>query len=100
MITGETRVQGEGDARETDLERGKAGPKEIGRDGIHRGGGAEGEHTVHTESRVSVFHVGCCSNGLSDDKKRCTSSPGNPLLPRDSNAHKPERVGGEGCAKG
>lgn len=82
------------DARETDLERGKAGPKEIGREGIHRGKERK-EHTVHTESRVSVFHVGCCSNGLSDDKKRCTSSPGNPLLPRDSNAHKPERVGGE-----
>lgn len=90
------------DARETDLERGKARPKEIGREGIHREKGereAEGVHTVHTESRVSVFHVGCCSNGLSDDKKRCTSSPGNPLLPRDSNAHKPERVGGEGCAE-
>ena len=49
------------DARETDLERGKAGPKEIGREGIHREKGkereAEGVHTVHTESRVSVFHV-------------------------------------------
>ena len=111
VITGGRRIRGEGrrrgggrvDARETDLERGKAGPKEIGREGIHREKGkereAEGVHTVHTESRVSVFHVGCCSNGLSDDKKRCTSSPGNPLLPRDSNAHKPERVGGEGCAE-
>lgn len=42
----------------------------------------------------SDCHVGCCSNGLSNNKKRCTSFPGNPLLPRDSNAENFECLGG------
>lgn len=57
----------------------------------------EGKQREILHGWVSVFHVGCCSNGLSDDKKRCTSFPGNPPLPRDSNAHRSGRVrGGRG----
>jgi hypothetical protein len=66
---------------------------------VERGRGNEGKRGQSNAERTtggSDCHVGCCSNGLSDNKKRCTSFPGNPLLPRDSNAENLECTAGAG----